>query len=69
MGKFRVAEVLKMEGSTVYGKVLDEDLTWREANRVYLSFQGRRKGMRRIEETPNVIRQDDESFVELFNTY
>jgi len=46
------------------GRSLDEQLTWREADRVYKSYQSRRKGSRRIEEAPNLIRQDDENFVE-----
>ncbi len=35
--RFTVLEVIKMEGSTICGRVLVEDLSWREANRVYLS--------------------------------
>lgn len=60
MSNIRVVEVLKMEGSVTRGRTLAENLPWREANSLYLSYQGRRKGTRRLEGTPNLIRQDDE---------
>ncbi len=47
------------------GRTLAEDLSWREANSLYLSCQGRRKGTGKLGGTPNLIRQDDENFVEI----
>lgn len=64
MSRFRV-EVLKTEGSMMTGRTLGEDLSYREANSLYLSYQGRRKGDRKIQGTPNLMRQDDENFVEV----
>ena len=43
----------------------DNILSWREADRVYLSYQGRRKGARKIQGTPALIRQDAPSFYEM----
>jgi hypothetical protein len=63
-----VAEVLKMEGYVTRGRTLADDLPWRRANCVYLSQQARRKGTRKLEGTPDLIRQDDESFVEVIDT-
>ncbi len=45
-----------MEGSTICGRVLDEDLSWREATPVYLSYQGKRRGKGAFKETSNLIR-------------
>lgn len=65
MAEFKVVDILKMEGSVMRNRALAEDLTWRETNSLYLSCQGRRKGTRKLEVTPNVIRQDDENFIEV----
>lgn len=65
MTRFKVMEVLKMKDSTMTGRTLADDLPWREANTIYLSYQGRRKSGRRLQGTPNPIRQDDENFVEV----
>jgi len=65
MSEFKVVEVLKMEGSRMTGMTLGEDPSWREANIMYLSHQGRRKGARKIEGTPALIRQDDENFIDI----
>ncbi len=64
MSRFRVVKALRMDSFVMTGRTMDEGLTWREANSAYLSYQGRRKGERRLEGTPNVIRQD-ENFVEM----
>ena len=65
MSEFKVVEVLKMEGSMMTGRTLGEDLSYREADSLYLSYQGRRKGDRKIQGTPNLIRQDDENFIDI----
>lgn len=65
MSEFKVVEVLKMEGSRMTGMTLGEDPSWREANIMYLSHQGRRKGARKIQGTPALIRQDAPSFYEM----
>ncbi len=65
MSRFLVVEVLKMDGPTMTGRILDENLCWSRATSLYLSYQGRRKGARKIVGTPSLIRQDDENFVEV----
>ena len=37
MSRFRVVEVLKMEGSMMTGRTLGEDLSYRKADSLYLS--------------------------------
>jgi len=65
MSRFRVVEVLKMDGPTMTGRILDENLCWSRATSLYLSYQGRRKGAREIKGTPSLIRKDDENFIDI----
>ena len=48
-------KVLKMDCSVTTGRTLDEQLTSREADKVFESYQGRWKGNRKIEGTLNLI--------------
>ncbi len=48
MSRFLVVEVLKMDGPTMTGRILDENLCWSRATSLYLSYQGRRKGARSV---------------------
>lgn len=64
MPEVKVVGVLKMEGTVIKGRTLD-DLPWREANSLHLSYQGRRKGARKIQGTPGLIRQGDENFIDI----
>ncbi len=54
-----------MEGSTICGRVLDEDLSWREANSLYLSYQGKRRGKGALKGTLSLIRQGNENFIDV----
>ena len=65
MSRFRVVEILKMKNSKMYGRTLEEELTWRQADKVYKSYQGKRKGKDKLEGTPNLIGQNDKNFVEV----
>ena len=65
MPEVKVVEVLKMDGPTTTGRILDENLCWSRATSLYLSYQGRRKGARKIQGTPALIRQDDENFIDI----
>ena len=54
-----------MKNSKMYGRTLEEELTWRQADKVYKSYQGKRKGKDKLEGTPNLISQNDKNFVEV----
>jgi hypothetical protein len=65
MGRFKAVEVPFTKGSLMKGRGLEEDLPWRKANSIYLSYQGKRRGKNKLEGTPALITQNDKNFVEI----